>query len=341
MSDPQPFGTMMQLGEPIELDGGLLGYPADLVLLSGEELYRSDFDGRFVVDLDSILLEKRDYIGDYNHNEDEVIGRGTLEVTDRGLIGRCFVIPFTGNDRASEIIARSKAKIPYEASPTISDDVADVEKIPKGQKVNVNGREFIGPISVYRNVPIRGWSVCLFGTDRKTSFQVLKKMKGKKMSDSEEKTDQTEENKDGYTAYPDLEKMIEIFGFEKGVEYYRKGLTIEEAEKLDYEELKATRKLEEEKEEKSELDTPPTPPKEEDATLKSDTSGLVAKINELQASVKKMFATIHGKLGEEPLTQSHEDDPHRKDTGIQGLKMSAAETYALKKIQSMKKLGKK
>ena len=44
-----------------------------------------------------------------------------------------------------------------------------------------------------------------------------------------------------YTAHPDLEEFIAAFGFDLGVEYYRRGLTFEEAEKEDYASLKAAR----------------------------------------------------------------------------------------------------
>jgi hypothetical protein len=348
------FGTMLRVGEPVELEGGLKGYPADLVLLSGKEMYREDFGGRFIIDLSSLILEKRDYIGDYNHNPDEVIGRGTLSVTDRGLTGACFVIPFKEGDRASEIVARSRAGTPYEASPTINDDTADEELLPAGKRAEVNGEEITGPIHIYRNVPIRGWSVCPFGTDRQTNFQVLKSLeKGekqmakkqlKKLNEElppEETPDKTPpaEGSDKYTAYPDLEKMIEEFGLEKGVEYYRLGLTIEEAEKIDYQELKAARsKLSEPEEPEGEPEPDPEPPeetKELKAAVKQlldmEFKALKATVETLNTAVGRLSAAVQSG-GEHPVSGSQPGPVTQK-----GIKLTAAEAYAMKKLKSMQR----
>lgn len=232
-----------------------------LVILSGTELFRDDL-GAFVFDLSSMQFHRDRYIVDYDHIETQVLGwLGDVQVTEDGLVGTAHLSSTNENDRASEVIQRIQDGTPYEVSPSV--DLPDPEAIPEGVSVEVNGQEVKGPVDVYRNVVFRGVGICPYGTDKFTKIMALKRtdeglMAKKKLSEknladeavkeeelievaAEIVEDATEGEVPAEAAYPLLEEMIEAFGLENGVEYFRAGLSLEEAEKKDYEELKALR----------------------------------------------------------------------------------------------------
>ena len=299
-----------------------------LVILSGTELFRDDL-GAFVLDLSSMQFHRDRYIVDYDHLETQVLGwLGDVEVTEEGLIGTAHLSSTNGNDRASEVIQRIKDGTPYEVSPTI--DLPDPEEVPEGVTVEVNGQTVEGPIDIYRNVEFRGVGICPYGTDKFTKIISLKRSnevnmskKTKKLSDDVIKEDElietaaeiVEDATDGEVpaeaAYPLLEEMIEEFGFEEGVNYFRRGLSFEEAEQEDYENLKALRaRLKEGDEEDgaiedvvetdgSEGDTDGTDDEEE----KKIVAGLKAEICKLSKALTSLRASI--RVGEDtPLSAS-------------------------------------
>ena len=88
----------------------------------------------------------------------------------------------TPNDRAAEVIARIESGVPYEISPTV---MLDESEVVKETATTDDGVEYI----IYRNVPLRGASVCPYGTDRCTTIlslngglEMKKRVKTKKLS---------------------------------------------------------------------------------------------------------------------------------------------------------------
>lgn len=211
-------------------------------VLSGEELFNTGLGGRFIVDLDSIDEHRSTYVLDYNHNEDEVIGKiSSLRVEDGALVGTAEILSATDGDRAEEVIKRILAGTPYEVSPLLHTALSLSEVIEEGETATVNGRTVAGPIVVYRNTPLRGVAVCPYGTDKYTGISALKFDKLDLLEERNLEMDENQVVEEVKAAHPDLEEMITSFGLEDGVAYFREGLTIEEAKERDYENLKKER----------------------------------------------------------------------------------------------------
>lgn len=281
-------------------------------VLSGEELFAASLGGRFIIDLDTIDEHRSRYILDYNHNEEEVIGQiDALHVEDGALVGTAEIFSAQEGDRAEEVIKRILAGTPYEVSPLIHTALGVSEVLDDGEVATVNGREVTGPLTIYRQTPLRGVAVCPYGTDKYTGITALKLDKNDVLTLSQEratemeeekiKVEETEEIKEA--AHPDLEEMIELFGIEDGVAYFREGLTVEEAKERDYQALRQARAdrlaaekkevveesteevKEEEKEKIDEKEALACGDKEED---KKELNALNAKISDLSEQIEKL-----------------------------------------------------
>lgn len=125
--------------------------------------------GRVVHDLSGMLTHKARLPIDFNHDPSDIIGyanrfdhsSGDLEVSGA-------LVPYKDNDRASEIVHKQRNGVPYEASIDFSGAKLKVEEVPEGVGVEVNGRQFTGPINVIRQWSLRGVAVCPYGADRNT-----------------------------------------------------------------------------------------------------------------------------------------------------------------------------
>ncbi|MCL2622518.1 MAG: hypothetical protein FWD31_02530 [Planctomycetaceae bacterium] len=307
--------------------GGLKSYPAKVVLSTGKPVYNRSMGGWFVIDLDTVQLKNTKIIGDYNHNDDEVIGHAEQwEVTDEGLVVQALIAPFKEDDRASEILARSKSGTPYEASPTVAAEEATIDTLSEGETAVVNGREVRGNIRIYRNLPILGFSICPYGTDKQTKVTILKNERETMNEEDKPQDPTTDGGGDGggdggsqYTAVPELETMIEEYGLEYGVDFYRRGLSVEEAKdefikimKDEVAQLKATPKT-------LSADDPPKTDDNADPPAGNDdeTKKLRADLTTLQANYTKLSAELTKlKMGQgekEPLSIGKETDPPQRD----------------------------
>ena len=235
-----------------------------VLVLSGEEMYR-DEQGDFVIDLETVALHKPTLIMDYNHDESEVIGHiSNLRYEEGGLWGDAHLFSARAGDRAEEVILRILGGTPYEISPTVMFSDSNGVVIDEGFTDEVNGRTVEGPATIFLNTPIRGVSICPYGTDKYTGITTLKMDKPGDQAMAETKT------KDAL-AHPDLEEMISEFGETDGLKYYRAGLSLDEARAEDYALLKAERAArlaaEEEKPDEEKPDEEPKKPEEETGKL--------------------------------------------------------------------------
>ena len=278
-----------------------------IIILSGDMMERTEM-GAFVIDPETIVLHKARLIVDYNHNEEEVIGYvDNIHATDDGkLMGDLTLESTSPDDRAAEVITRIDSGTPYEISPTVMlfDDGVEAIDAMDGEK----------PYTIYRNVPMRGVSICPYGTDRLTTILSLNGGKKKMKKRTKKLTkltadeildeavvetvvdDAAAEGEGGaeYTAHPDLEEFIAAFGFDLGVEYYRRGLTFEEAEKEDYAALKAAR-LAAENEELSDAGAIETVDQVDNAVAEANTEAAI--VAEAQAAVDEAVEETQEKTG--------------------------------------------
>lgn len=227
----------------------LNGKTARVCLFASDVL--SKFGERFAFDY--ATLEYADRVPlDYNHDDGEIIGYcENFEATDAGVYCDAVLLPREDvpNARANEILYNLQSGVPYEASALVDCETAAVVEYGEGVEAEVNGRTIVGPVNIYKNAIIRGVAICPHGTDKETEFVFFKAhkkgpepmaQKTKLAANTESKE---EPDKKDLTTKADekLLALIDEFGKERGVDYYLSGLTVEDARKEDYEQLKALR----------------------------------------------------------------------------------------------------
>jgi len=292
------------------------GYAFEAVILSGEPI---DHWHRFVVDLSSITPHKPRLTVDYNHNSELIIGYGeNFHVTPEGLKSTGKLTP---GSFADEIIKHWKAGVPFEASVVIDLDNAVETRVGADSSTVVNGRTYQGPISVYANVPLEGYSICPHGADKFTTFTLLSKElnfmtktkvtpKGKTNLSDDSASGEAPETK---VKDPDLAEFCEVYGREKGLDLWQSGADINDIrtlkeliEKYGVPEPPGT-------EPTTELndDDPPADPKEDDEDKKEKTE-LKAIVTKLAAEVTKLSAALP--RGEaEPVKHGFQQEPEKKE----------------------------
>lgn len=141
--------------------------PLRMIARSGNPVNVPGF-GRVVHDFAGMKVKNRIPV-DYNHDRAEVIGYLNQFSTDRGDL-ECSgaLVPGRSEDRAAEVIHKSHAGVPYEASINFGGEMR-AERVIDGETVEVNGRQLEGPLTVIREWSLRGVAVCPYGMDAATS----------------------------------------------------------------------------------------------------------------------------------------------------------------------------
>jgi len=152
---------------------GAKSAPVSLIARSGKPIEHA-YWGRVVHDFDGMHLHKSKLTIDYVHDSKEIIGYLNKFSTETGdLVASGALVPFKDSDRATEIIHKSKAGIPYEASINFGGDGIMVQEVEQGQMAPVNGYDFEGPGIIIREWPLRGVAICPYGADMNTDSTVL------------------------------------------------------------------------------------------------------------------------------------------------------------------------
>lgn len=128
--------------------------------------------GRVVHDLDGMRVKPRIPI-DYNHNPDLIIGyanRFNTESGDLEIRGALTPSKHEEFSKAQEVIDKAEQGVPWEMSISFPGDIT-VEEVPEGEQVEVNQRQFTGPLSVIRSWPLRAVAVTPMGQDAATAIQ--------------------------------------------------------------------------------------------------------------------------------------------------------------------------
>ena len=108
---------------------------------------------------------------DYMHGS-EVLGYAdTFDIGDEGLTISGFITPFKEDDRASEVLAKAKAGVPWEGSVNFAGGNLKIQKLKEGQYAQVNGYLMQGPGTIFREWTLRGAAVCPYGADSDTQAQ--------------------------------------------------------------------------------------------------------------------------------------------------------------------------
>ena len=125
--------------------------------------------GNIVHDLSGVRMHKARIPVDYCHDPKEIVGY--LNHFDSGsgdLVTTGALVPFKDSDRATEVLHKMDAGVPYEASINFGGDGIKIEEIGAGQVAQVNGYQFEGPGVIVREWPLRGVAICPYGADMHT-----------------------------------------------------------------------------------------------------------------------------------------------------------------------------
>ena len=250
--------------------------------------------GRFRVRTETAAPSKDRVPLDYNHNEEEVIGYvENFQCNADAIIADGVVLIGDDSSDAAKTFAQNiDGGVPFEASAFL--DLSEAESV-----------ELEDGVTEWSGALIRGVAICPYGTDRKTTvslrlgetnFVVRLKNKSSNNEDEvmdEEKKVSIEDQKKDDSKNPreELEEMIEEFGLERGVDFFRRGVSIEEAREEDYQSLKAERLQAEEKDKTQCAATPEEEPKDKkdgvSASLKAELAKLSQEISTLKATLRR------------------------------------------------------
>jgi len=147
--------------------------PVRLVARSGKAIEHW-FWGRIVHDLAGMHLSKSRVPIDYVHDSKEIVGYlNKFDSTSGDLVTSGALVPFKDSDRATEIVHKMKAGVPYEASINFGGDGIKIEDVAEGMVAQVNGYQFEGPGIIVREWPLRGVAICPYGADANTESSAL------------------------------------------------------------------------------------------------------------------------------------------------------------------------
>ena len=247
--------------------------------------------GRFRVKTETAAPSKDRVPLDYNHNEEEVIGYvenfqcNADAITADGVV----LIGDDSSDAAKTFAQNIDGGVPFEASAFL--DLSEAESV-----------ELEDGVTEWSGALIRGVAICPYGTDRKTTVSLkmgetnfVVRLKdnnnqGEEM-DEEKKVSIEDQKTDPKNPREELEEMIEEFGLERGVDFFRRGVSIEEAREEDYQALKAERLQAEEKDKTQCAAAPEEEPKDKQdgvsASLKAELAKLSQEITSLKATLRR------------------------------------------------------
>ena len=229
--------------------------------------------GKIVHDMAGMKLRKDRVPIDWCHNDYLNLGYlDQFEATNDGLTVEGKLIAFTAGDRASEVIHRGRKGVPYESSIDFRGGVLRIEELGQGVEAEVNGYTLEGPAVIVREWTLRAVAVCPYGADPNTVsqfagqdnpstslsievFQMTKSASGTPTdanppADAQQHADDggqkpgegtsTESSTVDRNAFTgELDRYIEAFGTENGLEWFKGGKTFAEATELHAKQLAA------------------------------------------------------------------------------------------------------
>ena len=175
------------------------------------------------------------------------------------------MVSTAADDLAASIAANARA-IPYGVSPLFDMRGAKRIDVSDGAKYAANGREYIGPVSVFKGARLIGVAVCLHPSDIQTAFTPLKtderflimptskeKIAAEPVKNAETVAAAVEtvaiiepEKAGAESAVPErgvknreLQDFIDAFGMDRGVRLYQDGKSFDEARAIVFDEIAA------------------------------------------------------------------------------------------------------
>ena len=249
--------------------------------------------GRFRIKTETATPSKDRVPLDYNHNEEEVIGYvENFQCAEDAITADGVVLIGDESSAAAKTFAQNiDGGVPFEASAFL--DLSEAESV-----------ELEDGVTEWTGALIRGVAVCPYGTDRKTTVSLKlgetnfvvrlnnksSNNEGETMDEEKKPSIEDAKNDDSKNPREELEEMIEEFGLERGVDFFRRGISIDEAREEDYQSLKAQRLQSEEKKTQcaSEPDEEPKDKKDDaNAALKAEVVKLAQEISILKSTLRR------------------------------------------------------
>lgn len=125
-----------------------------------------------VVDLQGLQASRAAVPVLKDHNPSLIVGHTDRIINDGRTLSVTGVASGAGQV-SQEVVQSAKDGFPWQASITAS--VLEVEEIPRGKRVNVNGRDFAGPIAIARKSKLKEVSFVALGADDNTSAAIAAK----------------------------------------------------------------------------------------------------------------------------------------------------------------------
>lgn len=249
--------------------------------------------GRFRIKTETATPSKERVPLDYNHNEEEVIGYvENFQCAEDAITADGVVLIGDESSAAAKTFAQNiDGGVPFEASAFL--DLSEAENV-----------ELEDGVTEWTGALIRGVAVCPYGTDRKTTVSLklgetnfVVRLKdsssnneGEAMDEEKKVSIEDQKKDDSKNPREELEAMIEEFGLERGVDFFRRGISIDEAREEDYQSLKAQRLQSEEKKTQcaSEPDEEPKDKQDDaNAALKAEVVKLAQEISILKSTLRR------------------------------------------------------
>lgn len=249
--------------------------------------------GRFRIKTETATPSKDRVPLDYNHNEEEVIGYvENFQCAEDAITADGVVLIGDESSAAAKTFAQNiDGGVPFEASAFL--DLSEAESV-----------ELEDGVTEWTGALIRGVAVCPYGTDRKTTVSLKlgetnfvvrlnnksSNNEGEAMDEEKKPSIEDQKKDDSKNPREELEEMIEEFGLERGVDFFRRGISIDEAREEDYQSLKAQRLQSEEKKTQcaSEPDEEPKCKQDDaNAALKAEVVKLAQEISTLKSTLRR------------------------------------------------------
>jgi uncharacterized coiled-coil protein SlyX len=198
--------------------------------------------GRIVHDMAGMKVVGERIQLDWIHNCEENLGFLDKFVADPavGLSVSGQLVPFDREDRASQVLHKGRAGVPYQASIDWNGPGCLIEEVGEGVTVEVNGYQFAGPGVVVRQWPLTSVALCPYGYDPDTRAQFADRddrrdelavrffSKGPQPMSSTTTT--TASNGDARKEFAtELRKFTDRFGAANGAKWFAEGLPFVDA----------------------------------------------------------------------------------------------------------------
>lgn len=180
-----PVPPTIKLAADIQVTGGDAATTNVRVVARSSNVINGVF-GPEVMDFSGMRVNDRIPL-DYNHDDDDSIGYlDTFDTSTGNLICDGVIVMVDGapdgdeDDDIGALVAKMRAKIPYQASIQFDCNDLTLEFVPGDASTSVNGVTVDGPVTVVREWTLMGVAICKFGCDPDTSSVVLSKSNKRK-----------------------------------------------------------------------------------------------------------------------------------------------------------------